>query len=103
MSARCEHCGQPLPDTFAGRLLSVRLYRGWSLSELADKSGISKSLIHKYENGTAPGLGNLALLAQALGTSLDYLVLGVGPMVEYPNACEGDADAPAHTRNTEGR
>lgn len=62
--------------------LSARLYyamqnRRMSASQLEKKLGISKFLICEYLDGTAePSLKNIAMLANCLRVSLDWLVNG---------------------------
>ena len=71
-------------DTFvddAGLRLAVRLRlereaRGWSLSDLAERSGVSKAAISKIERGeTSPTAALLARLAAAFDLTLAGLLL----------------------------
>lgn len=49
----------------------------WKVHRLAVETGISHSMIKKYENGeTQPGIENLTLIADKLEVSLDTLVHG---------------------------
>ena len=49
--------------------------KGWSQSELADKSGVSRVMIGKYERGEAvPSIDAAKRIADALDVSLDFLV-----------------------------
>lgn len=53
----------------------ARMLAGFSVRELADKSGMMESTIRSYEAGkTLPGLYNLMSIADALGLGLDELV-----------------------------
>lgn len=58
-------------------LLHFRIKRGWSLSELADKSGINKSTIHRIERGEPSKRGHnehtIKQLAKCLGCTADDL------------------------------
>jgi transcriptional regulator with XRE-family HTH domain len=53
----------------------LREQKGWSQSELADKSGVSRVMIGKYERGEAvPSIEAAKKIADAFEVSLDYLV-----------------------------
>jgi len=63
-----------------GLLLAARRYRGWSLRELAEASGLSLTTVHQIETGrTSPGLGTLQSLSTALGVPVGALFDGHGP------------------------
>lgn len=55
---------------------TFRLGKGWSLSDLAVKSGISKAYISDLENGSAgkPNIQYVYGVATALGVTLDELL-----------------------------
>lgn len=59
---------ETLNDRLAERLKQVRLMRGWSLQELADVSGVSRSTLSRVENAevspTADTLGSLSTAYQ---------------------------------------
>lgn len=60
---------------FASRLKELRVAKGLNQSELATAIKASPSLINLMEAGQRkPSLGTLQDLADALGTSIDYLV-----------------------------
>ncbi len=53
----------------------LREAKGWNQSELADKSGVSRVMIGKYERGEAvPSIDAAKKIADALEVTLDYLV-----------------------------
>jgi transcriptional regulator with XRE-family HTH domain len=57
------------------RIRSLRLARGWSLDELADRAHIGPSTISRIETGHRRiALDQLVALARALGTTVDDLV-----------------------------
>lgn len=57
------------------RLKEFRAGRGFSLEQLAEKSGVSRSAISKIERGeVTPTTTNLAKLAEALGTTFAELM-----------------------------
>ncbi len=59
------------------RIVALRRCKGWSQGELADRLGIDRSRLGKWERGLyAPSLEELAFLAFLLGATLDELVLG---------------------------
>lgn len=65
--------------TFALRLKTARLDKGLSQSELADKAGVSQSLITKIESGNAQESRKASKLAAVLGVDTDWLVTGKEP------------------------
>ena len=58
-----------------GKLAGARAERGWSLQQLADRSGLSPAAIHKIEkSGMTPTIASLMKLAAALGKSVSYFI-----------------------------
>lgn len=59
-----------------GKIISdLREQKGWAQKDLAEKSGISRVMIGKYERGEAvPSIEAAKKIADALEVSLDYLV-----------------------------
>jgi transcriptional regulator with XRE-family HTH domain len=56
-------------------ITTLRDKNGFSQSDLADKSEVSRVMIGKYERGEAiPSVDTAKKIADALGVSLDYLV-----------------------------
>jgi transcriptional regulator with XRE-family HTH domain len=61
------------------RVYELREEKGWTLEKLAEKSGLCVNTVSTTERGTRePSLLTAMCLADALGCSLDYLVLGRG-------------------------
>ncbi len=61
------------------RVYELREEKGWTLEKLAEKSGLCPATVCHIERGTRePSLLTAMCLADALGCSLDYLVLGRG-------------------------
>ena len=59
------------------RIAILRISKGWSQAELARRIGVSASAVGMYEQGRRePSLGLLVRLAQELGVTTDYLLLG---------------------------
>ena len=55
----------------------LRISKGWSQAELARRIGVSASAVGMYEQGRRePSLGLLVHLAQELGVTTDYLLMG---------------------------
>ena len=62
------------------RIAILRITKGWSQAELARRIGVSASAVGMYEQGRRePSLGLLVRLAQELGTTTDYLLMGEKP------------------------
>ena len=60
-----------------GRIKQLRKQRGWTQKELAKHLQGSYQQLNKYESGVhAPPLDKLAQLADALNTTIDYLITG---------------------------
>ena len=56
-----------------GRLKSARIYRGKTISQLADETGVSKQAISQFENNkTIPGFETLMKLTYSLEFPKDY-------------------------------
>ncbi len=66
----------PFLDMNISNIISqLRDKNGFSQSDLADKSQVSRVMIGKYERGEAiPSIDAAKKIADALGVSLDYLV-----------------------------
>ncbi len=57
------------------RVRALRLARGWSLDDLAERCFFSASTLSRMETGHRRiGLDQLTVIARALGTSIDHLV-----------------------------
>ena len=62
------------------RIAILRISNGWSQAELARRIGVSTSAIGMYEQGRRePSLDLLVRLAQELGVTTDYLLMGGMP------------------------
>jgi transcriptional regulator with XRE-family HTH domain len=61
---------------FSALLRAARLESQLSIAELAEKTGLNRVTIGRYESGvdTNPGLESLAKLAEALGVEVSNLV-----------------------------
>ncbi len=60
---------------FADKLISLRKKNGWSQEELAEKLGVSRQAVSKWESAqTVPDLDKILLMARLFGVSTDYLL-----------------------------
>jgi len=66
-------------------LKKIRIRQGLTQLQIAEATGISQSLLSKYENGErTPTCGNLIALAKFLDTSVDYLLGLTSERSPYP-------------------
>jgi len=76
----------------AARLCAYRKQHGFSQEELAEKIGVSRQAVSKWERAEAsPDTDNLILLAKIYGVTLDTL-LNVAPIPEEPLADTPEVD-----------
>jgi transcriptional regulator with XRE-family HTH domain len=70
-------------STVARNVRSLRTEQGWTLDELAGRSGVSKGMLVQIEqNRTNPSIGTLCRISEAFGVSLAAMVeLGQSPSV----------------------
>ena len=87
--------------TMIERLIECRKAAGLSQTELAEKLGLSRQTIYKWETGTViPAAENLSALAKLYHVSLDWLVNGVDfarPQTRDEEAAK--AEEPAQSGN----
>ena len=61
--------------TFSEKLTEQRRRLGWSQEQLADRLGVTRQSVSKWESGAAmPELVKLIALSELFGVSVDYLV-----------------------------
>ncbi|WP_367924605.1 helix-turn-helix domain-containing protein [uncultured Ruthenibacterium sp.] len=71
---------------FGPRIAALRRQAGLSQEALAEKVGVSRQAIGKWESGTSlPGVENLQELAKALNVSCDELITGQSPQPSQPD------------------
>ena len=79
----------------ARTLQALRADRGWSLDQLAARSGVSKGVLVALEQGRSnPNLATLARIGDAFGVPVTQLVdvggnLPSGSAARIPPACSG--------------
>lgn len=62
-------------EVFAGRLKSIRLEAGYTQKQVAELTGISQSVIAKYETGKLePDLEKLGILCNFYQKPADYFI-----------------------------
>jgi transcriptional regulator with XRE-family HTH domain len=91
------------------KVARARAERGWSLAQLAQRSGLSAAAVHKIEkSGMTPTIASLMKVASALGKSVAYFV--DEPATPDVNVIRGDERARVYTskqglelRNLSGR
>jgi len=67
--------GDPIDARLAARLASLRAERGWSLGELADRSGVSRSTLSRAERGEiSPTASLLNRLCAVHGRTMSQLL-----------------------------
>ena len=68
--------------TIGEKILNMRKARGWSQEELAERVGVSRQAVSRWESGTAkPDADKIIAICDLFGVSADYLlrdILGQG-------------------------
>ncbi|QNL45639.1 helix-turn-helix transcriptional regulator [Oscillibacter hominis] len=83
---------------FSEKLALQRKRRGLSQEQLADRLGVTRQSVSKWESGTAvPELGKLIALSELFSVSVDYLVKNAQDE-EWPHREEDTGDAAAQAR-----
>ena len=88
----------------ANRLYELRKKQGLSQEELAEKLGVSRQAVSKWERSeSSPDTDNLIALAQLYGMSLDELIYGEKASKEEPkaDAAYSDNEEPGENEATD--
>jgi len=74
---------ESIAESVARNVREARTERGWTLDQLAGRSGVSKGMVVQIEQArTNPSIGTMSKLGQALGVSLSDLVdVQRGPVI----------------------
>ncbi len=65
-------------NKFGKRIRDLRLKKGWSQEELADKVGLHRTYVGAIERGEQNvSIDNIAKLAKTLGVTIDLLFMDV--------------------------
>ncbi len=76
----------------ADRIQQLRKARGISQEELADRVGVSRQAVSKWESEqSVPDLNKVVLLSDYFGVTTDYLLKGIEPLPEQPVKAKPDA------------
>lgn len=61
--------------TLGEKILNMRKARGWSQEELADRAGVSRQAVSRWESGSAkPDADKIVAVCDLFGVSTDYLL-----------------------------
>lgn len=78
---------------YSQKIKELRLERGWSQQDVADRVGLNKMTISQYENGNRkPSLDAIEKLAEVFHVDMNYL-LGFTDKIERPAGDQTDPDA----------
>ena len=71
--------------TFAEKLKSIRKQAGMSQEQLAEKLGVSRQAVTKWEtNGGIPDIENIMAISALFGISIDELLMGASAWHPIP-------------------
>jgi transcriptional regulator with XRE-family HTH domain len=83
-------------SALGAKVATARAERGWSLAQLAQRSGLSPAAVHKIEkSGMTPTIASLMKLAAALGKSVSFFV--DEPATPDVSVVRGDERAQVYT------
>jgi transcriptional regulator with XRE-family HTH domain len=83
-------------EALGAKVAAARAERGWSLAQLAQRSGLSPAAVHKIEkSGMTPTIASLMKIAAALGKSVAYFV--EEPQTPEVNVVRADERAQVYT------
>ena len=78
--------------TLGEKILNLRKARGWSQEELADRTGVSRQAVSRWESGSAkPDADKIVVICDLFGISADYLLKDY--MADNASIFETDAKA----------
>ncbi|MCR5449772.1 MAG: helix-turn-helix domain-containing protein [Solobacterium sp.] len=74
------------------RILELRRQKGISQEELADKLGVSRQAVSKWESEqSTPDIDKIILMSEYFGTTTDYLLKGIEPAARSTEKKAGNA------------
>ena len=86
--------------TLADKIQYLRKKAGWSQEELADKTGVSRQAVSKWESGqSVPDLEKILLLSDLFSVTTDYLLKDEQGEAA-PVRCARDEEKPSFRRVT---
>jgi transcriptional regulator with XRE-family HTH domain len=78
----------------ADKIIDLRKKNGWSQEELAEKLGVSRQSVSKWEGAqSVPDMGRVVQLSELFGVSTDYLLKDSLEKEEQSQSDEGDSPA----------
>ena len=78
---------------FADKIMALRKKNGWSQEELAEKLGVTRQSVSKWEGAQSiPDLDKILRLAELFGVSTDYLLKEEMEEVEYAEETKPEGD-----------
>ena len=84
--------------TLAEKIIALRTQHHLSQGDLAEKIGVSRQSVSKWETGAStPDLDKLILMSELFSITLDELVKGEGASIDSSNITETTANAPSST------
>jgi transcriptional regulator with XRE-family HTH domain len=112
-TARARRAEAPDETSIGGRLEALRQEHRYSIRKLAERAGVSASLISDVERGKVePSISTLKRLADALGTTLTYFfsepstssgrVIRAGERAPLRDESPGSSDAARSAMETSG-
>ena len=73
--------------TMGEKILNMRKARGWSQEELAERVGVSRQAVSRWESGTAkPDVDKIIAICDLFGVSADYLLRDISGQSEVSAA-----------------
>ena len=70
----------------ADKIQGLRKAKGVSQEELAEKTGVSRQAVSKWESGqSVPDLEKIVMLSEYFGVTTDYILKGIEPAKESEN------------------
>lgn len=83
----------------ADKIINQRKKLGWSQEELAEKLGVSRQAVSKWEGAqAAPDLSKILLMAEIFGVTTDYLLKDEIESLEADNLVASDDSAASRRR-----
>lgn len=91
--------------TLGEKLQKLRRARGWTQEQLAERLGVSRQSLSKWESdGALPDTANVIALADLFGVTTDYLLRQDGAAPDAaPQADRAEASAPAAAPRPDGK
>lgn len=81
--------------TLGAKLQKLRKARAWTQEQLAEKIGVSRQSLSKWESdGALPDTANIILLADLFGVTTDYLLRDAAPADAFAPAAPQAAQCP---------